>query len=162
MKILNQAFAALVLASYGCGTGDSGGSSSAQGKKLSDLGLEERMQLCASNIDETQTIAAGSCTLVGLGAPAKADCEMSRDECKADTPPVTGVSCQDPNAVEDFSDCTTIRVGQVESCLREASAFFSGLSCDAVGQEPMLPSCIGALEQGCPVLLGGMTQTQTQ
>jgi hypothetical protein len=157
MKMPTRAFAALLFISYGCGS-DSGGSSGAQGKKLSDLSLEERMQLCASTIDETQTIAAGSCTLGGLDAPTKADCEAARADCNATPSPGTAASCQDPNAVEDFSDCTTIRVGQVEACLKEASTFFAGLSCDAVGQAPTLPSCLGALEQGCPVLLYGAVQ----
>jgi hypothetical protein len=159
MTIPIRAFAGLLLASYGCGS-DPGGSSSTQGKKLSDLSLEERMQLCASNIDDTEAIEAGNCTLAGLGAPAKADCEVARDECKAASSPATTASCQDPNAVEDFSDCTTIRVGQVESCLREASTFLAALSCEAVGQEPTLPSCIRTLEQGCPVLIYGLMQTQ--
>jgi hypothetical protein len=157
MKIPVQAFAVLFFASYGYGCGsDSGAASSAQGKKLSDLSLEERMQLCASTIDETQAIAAGSCTLAGLDASTKADCEVARDECKADTSPVPMASCQDPNAMEDFSDCTTIRVAQVESCLREASTAFTALSCEAAGQEPKLPGCIDTLELGCPVLIAGL------
>ena len=149
---------ALLLALHGCGS-DSGGPSSFQGKKLSDLSLEERMQLCESSFDENQAITSGTCTLAGLDAPAKADCETARNQCKADTPPVTVASCQDPNMVADFTDCTTIRVSQVESCLREASTFFAGLSCDAVGQQdPLPPSCIETLQLGCPVLFYGVTQ----
>jgi hypothetical protein len=58
--------------------------------------------------------------------------------------------------LEDFSECTTIRVSQVESCFQEASTFFSGLSCDAFGQAPTGPTCIQTLEEGCPVLIDGM------
>ena len=157
MKLSVPAFYALLLALHGCGS-DSGGASGFQGKKLSDLSLEERMQLCESNIDETRVIASGSCTLAGLYAPAKADCEMARDECNAATPPVTAESCHDPNQVADFSECTTIRVSQVQSCLGQASSFFAGLSCDAVGQEPTGPGCIETLREGCPALIDGMTQ----
>jgi len=155
MKSSIRAFCALLLALHGCGS-DSGGSSGFQGKKLSDLSLEERMQLCASNVDETRVISSGTCTLAGLDAPAKADCEMARDQCDADSSPVTEASCRDPNMVPDFTDCTTIRVSQVESCLREASTFFAGLSCDAVGQQdPLPPSCIETLQVGCPALFSG-------
>jgi hypothetical protein len=158
IKTAVRASYALLLALHGCG-GDSGGSASFQGKKLSDLSVEERMQLCASNVDENQAITTGTCTLAALDAPAKADCEMARDQCNADTSRVTTASCQDPDMVLDFSDCTTIRVSQVESCLREASTFFEGLSCDAVGQQdPLSPGCIETLQLGCPVLFYGMTQ----
>jgi len=158
MKTAVRAFYALLLALHGCGS-DSGGSSSFQGKKLSDLSVEERMQLCASNIDENQAITTGACTLAALDAPTKADCEMARDQCNADISPVTTASCQDPNMALDFTDCTTIRVSQVESCLREASTFFEGLSCDGVGQQdPPSPSCIETLQLGCPVLFYGMMQ----
>lgn len=156
MKLPNSAWIALLALVQGCGSDSGSPSNGAQGKKLSDLNLEERMQLCASTVDATRSIATGLCTLSGLDAPTKVECETAREQCNAATVPVTEESCRDPMLVEDFSECTTIRMSQVESCFQEASTFFSGLSCDAVGQNPMLPNCIQTLEEGCPVLIDGM------
>jgi hypothetical protein len=156
------ALAAVLLAfgSNGCGSDASGGAGSGdQGKKLSDLTPAEEQELCLSTFDDFQALSAGSCTLNGLDAPTKADCEMTRTECNQgamQTGAMAACTPTDASPLPDFSECTSIRVSQVESCLTEARAYFSTLSCDAVGQTPpMAPSCLATLEQGCPALLSG-------
>ena len=142
-----------LLSTTACGSDSSGGESD-QGKLLSDLSAAEKQQLCTSNFDDFQALIVGSCTRNGLDAPTQSDCETARDECQQGATQTSAMAaCSSP---ADYSQCTSVRVSQVESCLTDAKSYFSTLSCDNVGQEPpQAPGCLETIESGCPALLGG-------
>ncbi|HEX3596025.1 MAG TPA: hypothetical protein VHU80_13025 [Polyangiaceae bacterium] len=158
--LLSSALTALALTQSGCGSdssGGQGGATSLEGKKLSELTPAERSQFCATNGDAFAALVAGSCSLSGLDAPTKTECDTAVAACRADSS-ATGTVCQEtPDAGgHDFSDCSSLRVMQVESCLTEAKTYFAMLTCESAGQEPpMLPSCLGTLQAECPALLTG-------
>jgi hypothetical protein len=146
----------LVVSPSACSNG-SGGSTemgAIDGKELAELTPSERAGFCATNRDTFAQLAVGSCVLSGLEtAPTKDDCERFKSECQ--TQGASGAVCEPSDAgPPDFSDCGTVRVSQVQSCLAEAKTYFANLSCDSYGQEPPAgPSCLALIEQNCPALL---------
>ena len=149
--------ALLALGQSSCSS-DSGaaGGTSLDGKKLADLTPAERAEFCSANRDAFAAVEVGSCTLSGLDAPTKADCEMAQTECRASSV-TSGAVCQDADAgPPDLSECGALRVMQVQSCLSETRTYFSSLTCDSFAQEPpAAPSCLATLAEDCPVLVTG-------
>lgn len=156
MKTISATLSLLVLSASACSNG--GGSSTDTGgiesKKLADLTPAERATFCVTNRDTFAALAVGSCVLSGLEtAPTKDDCDRFKTECQ--TQGASDAVCEPSDAgPPDFSDCGTLRVSQVESCLADAKTYFSTLTCDAYGQEPPAgPSCLAGIEENCPSLL---------
>jgi hypothetical protein len=156
MKSISTALSLLVFFASAC-SNDSGGSpdmGTIDGKELAELTPAERAQFCVSNRDTFAALAVGSCFLSGLEtASTKDDCAGLKSDCQM--PGASDAVCQQADAgAPDFSDCGTLRVSQVESCLADAKTYFSNLSCDAFGQAPPAgPSCLASIEASCPELL---------
>ena len=155
MKSMSTLVSLLVLwasaCSNGSGSTDMGG---IDGKELAALTPSERASFCATNRDTFAALAVGSCVLSGLTtAPTIDDCNRFKSECQM--PGARDSVCQEGDAgPPDFSDCGTLLVSQVESCLGDAKSYFANLSCDSYGQDPPQgPSCLGSIEESCPSLL---------
>jgi hypothetical protein len=156
MKSISTTLSLLVFAASACSNG-SGGSTDMggiDGKELAALTPSERASFCVTNRDTFAVLAVGSCVLSGLTtAPTKGDCDTFKSECQM--PGASDAVCQAGDAgPPDFSDCGTLRVSQVESCLADAKTYFANLSCDSYGQAPPQgPSCLAGIEESCPSLL---------
>jgi hypothetical protein len=151
MRMMQLSSVVLTLA-FGCGPDASGGGAATTDKKLSDLSAAEWADFCAANGESFKAIAAGSCTLLGLDAPTKTECESARDDCSGAS---SGTVC-DSTASTDLSACTTVGRAKAESCIRQVKTFFAALTCDAAGKAPpAAPACLVDIEEGCPALTGG-------
>jgi hypothetical protein len=136
-----------------CGS-DGGSTGGGPDTKLSDLTDSEKADFCTTNHDAFQNIASGTCVLAGLDAPTKAECDTARNECMMMT---SGSVCDTAGmGPGDLSACTTVRVSVAQSCIEQVQSFFTSLTCDNAGMDtPTAPGCLGAIEEGCPELLGG-------
>ncbi len=163
------------IALVACGGDDSPQSGVERGKALSDVSVDEFIDMCetyAAAIDEEELISAGCYLAAALFAGSEpAACEAFAQECiansdSADDTLSPDFDCSSTEAMQDLDDlpacASDITVGQYEDCMFAILDIFKDLASPATCTNPPeasgddfipIPAACSSLNSTCPELI---------
>jgi hypothetical protein len=161
----------LFVFAYGCGSsGSIGGVSSS--KKMNELTDEEVTKVCKALSKYDANMGSTDCTMQGLSADSKAECEQVRSACIAEnnsyeTAGNSGGAAGSGYDNEDYCnglDASNVKgcpatVGELDSCVKSFANYMKSLSCDILdgSKSSQPPSCTTSLISKCPAVFGNMS-----